>query len=172
MKPMRSRHLAVWVLMLASVPAAHAGAVYKCTANGVVAFQDKPCRGTSPAPAPASRGRAVMANPADIAHLSPATLIERMRALVAQERDLGRQRDQALVDLKTRLAGEHDERVLSAEIQRYRQDWQQRFAVLRATREAVRDRLRQLCPGGASGRGGQVTCHPGNAGGEAGTRPD
>lgn len=61
---------------------------------------------------------------------------------------------------------------MSREVQRYKEEWQQRFGGLRESRKVVLDRLRQLCPGGASGSGGRVTCHPGSAKGGARGRPD
>lgn len=169
MEPFASRRMATWVLALACVSAAHAGAVYRCTANGVVAYQDRPCPGQSPAQA--SQVDAGVGT-TDIAHLSPVALMERLRQLAAQERDLDSQRDKALAGLKARLAGEHDDRLVSREVERYKQEWQQRLAASRQVREAVLDRLRQLCPGGASGSGSQVTCHPGQAAGDARMRPD
>ena len=155
--------MAAWIVALACVPMAHAGAIYKCTVKGAVVFQDQPCPGHP-------SGQARHASPddvgdfvvVDIGRLPPAALMQRIKALATQDRALETQRDQAQARLKSRLAGEHDDRVVSLEVERFKHDWQQRLAVLRDAQKAALDRLRQLCPGGASGGGDQVTCAPGN----------
>jgi hypothetical protein len=140
---------------------AHAGAIYKCTVKGAMVFQDQPCPGQAPRQTtPIAPAEAEIALAADIGQMSPGDLMERIKALAAQDRALDTQRDQAQARLKAHLAGERNGRVVSQQVERFRHDWQQRIARLREAKASTLDRLRQLCPGGASGGDGQVTCRP------------
>ncbi|MHB1059136.1 MAG: hypothetical protein ACYC0F_14755 [Rhodanobacter sp.] len=139
------------------VPAAQAGAIYKCTVRGSAVYQDQPCSAGKP---DAGRLSGPAAQPADpVAGNDPAALIAGIRTLADRDRQLQAQHDRELDALKARMAGARDGQVQQREVGAFNSGWQQRFAENRQKREALVDRLRALCPGGASGGSGGTSCH-------------
>ena len=144
-------------LGFAWVPVASAGAIYKCTIHGSTVYQDQPCSTDKP-----DQGKLdVRGAQSDdtVTGSSPAELMQGIRRLTERERELDAQRDRALAHLRTRMAGVTDEQVQRREVAAFKRDWQDRFAETRRQRKALLDRLRQLCPGGASGSSGRTICN-------------
>lgn len=140
-----------------SMPVAHAGAIYKCTVEGSTVYQDQPCSADKP---DAGRLSGPAVQPADpVAGNDPSALIAGIRTLADRDRQLQAQHDRELDALKARMAGVHDEQVQRREVDQFNRGWQERFGESRQKREALVDRLRALCPGGASGGPRGTICH-------------
>jgi len=120
-------------------------------------YQDQPCSTDKPDEGKVDVGGAQSND--TVTGSSPAALMQGIRRLTERERQLDAQRGQALARLKARMAGVTDEQVQRREVDAFKREWRNRFAENRRQRESLLDRLRKLCPGGASGGSGRTTCN-------------
>lgn len=147
----------VLALMPAFASAARAGAVYKCTIHGATVYRDQPC---SPDKPEAGRLSGPAIPSADLATAdNPAALMQGIRQASEQGRQLHAERDRELDQLWARMIGVTDESTQRRQIGQFNRDWQQRFDENRRRQQALVTRLRQLCPGGASGSSNGYACH-------------
>mgnify|MGYP001550960933 CR=1 FL=1 len=145
------------ILVFAPASAAYAGAIYKCTIHGATVDQDQPC-----SPGKPEVGRlSYPAIPSDLATTnSPSALMRGIKQASEQGRQLHAQHDRELDQLWARMIGVTDEQTQRKQVGRFNRDWQQRFAENRRQQKALVARLKQLCPGGASGGSNEYACHP------------
>lgn len=144
------------VLAVGCSPAARASDIYKCKVNGSTAYRDQPCSTAKPEAGRLSKsstreGSVVIGD-------SPEALLDGIRRLTERERQLQAQHDRELEQLRARMAGVRDDQTVRQEVGEFNRGWQQRFAENDRQRKEVLNRLRQLCPGGASGGSGHATC--------------
>lgn len=147
------------ILVLVFAPAgAYAGAIYKCTIHGAAVYQDQPC---SPGKPEVGRLSGSEASSADLATTnSPAALMQGIKQVSEQGRQLHAQHDRELDQLWARMIGVTDEQTQRKQVGQFNRGWQQRFAENRRQQQALVARLKQLCPGGASGGSNEYACHP------------
>ncbi|WP_426701559.1 hypothetical protein ACPPVV_00660 [Rhodanobacter sp. Col0626] len=151
-------------LVLALVPAfarappAQAGAIYKCMVKGAAVYQDQPCSTGNPEAGRLSGPSSQRGDP--VAGNDPGALIRGIGDLTERDGQLQAQHDRELDQLRARMAGVRDEQVQRREVGQFNRGWQERFAENSRRREALVNRLRELCPGGASGNSRGHTCHP------------
>jgi hypothetical protein len=146
-------------LVLVFAPAgAHAGAIYKCTIRGSTVYQDQPC---SPGKPELGRLSGPATPSADLATTNnPDALRQGIKDASERGRQLHAQHDRELDQLWARMIGVTDEQTQRKQVGRFNRDWQQRFAENRRQQQALVARLKQLCPGGASGGSNEYACHP------------
>lgn len=146
---------AALILAVGSSTAAHSTDIYKCTADGTTVYTDQPCSAGKP-----DMGR--LANPSgeqSETENNPAALMRDVHRLSEHERQLRAQQQSELEQLRIRMAGVRDDAVVQREVAAFKDRWQRRFAESNRQRQAVIDRLKRLCPGGASLRAERATCH-------------
>ncbi|KRE97637.1 hypothetical protein ASG87_15410 [Frateuria sp. Soil773] len=143
------------------MPAARAGGIYKCVVKDATVYQDQPCPGGKP---DAGRLTGAGCGTAGMAAVpgDPRGLLDGLRRLSEQYRTLQAQQDRELAQLRLRFAGQPDSPAQRSGVERFRQGWQERFAENDRQERAMRDRLRTLCPGGASSGGGHYRCDSGD----------
>jgi hypothetical protein len=135
------------------VPSAQAGSIYKCTVKGSTIYQDQPCSADKP-----DAGK-LSGTTDPLVGNDPGALIEGIRDLAERDRGLRARHDRELEQLRARMAGVDDEQTQRREVDEFNRSWQERFTENRQRQQALLDRLRELCPGGASGGSGRHTCN-------------
>lgn len=159
MNPSQAWLLTALILTVGGVTAAHATDIYKCTINGATAYRDQPCSADKPEAGrwskPSSQHELAPVAIGD----SPAALMSGLRRLSERERQLRAQQHRELEQLRVRMAGVHDDQAVQRNVAEFKRSWQQRFAENDRQKQDALDRLRRLCPGGASSRSGRATCN-------------
>lgn len=138
------------------LPHAQAGDIYKCNVAGSTVYRDQPCAPGSP---DAGRLSKAESPPVIVNGHSAVALTRGIRALENRERQQHVQYNREVDRLRVRMSGVRDMQVLKREDLQLERKWQSRFAETRRQRKALIDRLKKLCPHGASVSASASICH-------------